>query len=211
VASPKRGSASPERPAIPDVESVQIRPLERHDWPKIEALFGHNGACGGCWCMHWRIPRGGKAWQEVKGDPNRRAFKALIESGNVHGVVAVVGVTPVGWCSFGPTQTFPRLMNSRALARPRTDRTWSVVCFYIPAKLRRKGLASKLLAAATRRAFDLGALEVEGYPAVAQSDEIPLPGAFAYTGVPRMYRSHGFELITRTEGTRPIYVRRQAE
>jgi hypothetical protein len=68
-------------------------------------------------------------------------------------------------------------------------------------------LAGKLLAAATERAFALGASEVEGFPAVPKSDEAMLPGAFAYTGVPRMFRSVGFELVPRAEGTRPIYVK----
>jgi GNAT superfamily N-acetyltransferase len=209
VTSPKRGKVHREQPTVPDIESVRLRPLERRDWPLIESLFGLNGACGGCWCMYWHIPRGGKAWQEAKGEPNRAAFKELIESGDVHGILAMAGDTPIGWCAFGPAHSFPKLMRSRALARPRTDRTWSVVCFYIPAKYRRRGLAGKLLAAATERAFALGASEVEGFPAVPKSEEALLPGAFAYTGVPRMFRRGGFKLVPRAEGTRPIYVKTQ--
>jgi GNAT superfamily N-acetyltransferase len=207
MASPKRRNVPSERPVPPDIDSVRLRPLERGDWPLIETFFGPNGACGGCWCMYWHLPRGGKAWQEAKGEPNRLAFKQMIESGTVHGILAVVGDIPVGWCAFGPARSFPKLMNSRALARPRTDRTWSVICFYIPAKYRRRGLAGKLLDAATERAFGLGASEVEGFPAVPKSEDALLPGAFAYTGVPRMFRSRGFELVRRAEGTRPIYVK----
>jgi hypothetical protein len=24
-------------------------------WPALEDLFAGKGACGGCWCMYWRI------------------------------------------------------------------------------------------------------------------------------------------------------------
>ena len=26
-------------------------------WSDLEELFGERGACGGCWCMFWRLPR----------------------------------------------------------------------------------------------------------------------------------------------------------
>ena len=62
-------------------EPFTTRPLTRDDWPVIEALFGANGACGGCWCMWWRVPMGGKAWDAAKGSPNREAFRSLVQSG----------------------------------------------------------------------------------------------------------------------------------
>jgi hypothetical protein len=34
---------------------ITIRPLTPSRWPDLEALFGRNGACNGCWCMYWRI------------------------------------------------------------------------------------------------------------------------------------------------------------
>ena len=61
-----------------------MRDLTPRDWPTIERLFGPRGACGGCWCMVWRVS-GGKAWLENKGEKNRRAFKRL------------VGVAPSAW------------------------------------------------------------------------------------------------------------------
>ena len=49
-----------------DASNLTVRPLREDDWPAIEELFGSNGACGGCWCMWWRVPRGGKLWTEMK-------------------------------------------------------------------------------------------------------------------------------------------------
>src|SRR5262249_49234892 len=33
-------------------------------WPALEELFGENGACGGCWCMVWRVQKG-ERWDEL--------------------------------------------------------------------------------------------------------------------------------------------------
>ena len=44
---------------------LTIRLLTPDDWSILTKLFGSNGACGGCWCMWPRVPRGGKAWEEA--------------------------------------------------------------------------------------------------------------------------------------------------
>ena len=46
---------------------ITARDLTPGDWPLFAALFGQAGACGGCWCMHFVVPRGGKLWEELKG------------------------------------------------------------------------------------------------------------------------------------------------
>ena len=45
---------------------IETKELTPKLWPDFERLFGANGACGGCWCMSWRIEKGEK-WEEVKG------------------------------------------------------------------------------------------------------------------------------------------------
>ena len=49
-------------------------------WPDFEKLFGANGACGGCWCQWWRMPKGGKLWEETKGAKAKRMMKKLFAS-----------------------------------------------------------------------------------------------------------------------------------
>ena len=60
---------------------LDIRPLAPGDWPIIVKLFGDNGACGGCWCMWPRVPRGGKLWDDLKGAKNRDCFRRLVRAG----------------------------------------------------------------------------------------------------------------------------------
>ena len=172
-------------------EPFTTRPLTRDDWPVIEALFGANGACGGCWCMWWRVPMGGKAWDAAKGAPNREAFRSLVQSGRASGVLAFDGDRPVGWCAVGPRGDFPRLERSKALARPWSDTTWSINCLYVPARERGRGVATALVDAAVALAFERGASEIEAYPQVVQPGQRQA-GAFVWTGVPALYERVGF-------------------
>jgi GNAT superfamily N-acetyltransferase len=153
-----------------------------------------------------RVPRGGKLWQECKGDKNRKDFRRLVEASEVHGVLAFADDNPVGWCCFGPRSTFPRLERVRALQRDWDEGTWSIVCFYIPTRWRGKGIAGWLLAAATEHAFALGARELEGYPAIPKDAATPMPAAFAWTGVPALFEAAGYREVPAQKASRAIFV-----
>ena len=156
--------------------------------------------------MHWRVPRGGRDWEGAKGEPNRTALLQRIADGTVHAVLAHAAGTVVGWCSFGPVESFPRLEGARSLRRDRQAGTWAIVCFYVPAGWRGHGIASRLLVAAVTECSRAGAAEIEGWPAVPGAG--PVPAAFAWTGVPALFRAAGFRPIRRAAGMRPIYLRR---
>lgn len=188
-------------------EKLTVRPLTSEDWPLLEALFGANGACGGCWCMWWRVPRGGKLWDANKGDPNKKAFKKLVTSGAATGCLALAGDQPVGWCSVGPRAVFPRLDRVRGLATDWDEHTWCVNCFFIKAGWRGRGVASKLLTAAVRLAREQGARRLEGYPVHVEGDR-QMPAAFAWTGVPALFERARFQRTRLPGATRDVYVKR---
>jgi GNAT superfamily N-acetyltransferase len=185
--------------------SHRVRDVTKRDWPLLERLFGSSGACGGCWCMHWRL-RGAKAWAENKGERNRRAFKELIESGAAHGVFALHGDEPVGWCALGPKLCFARLEHARTLRGADDERTWSVVCFFVPTAWRGKGVASALLAGAIAQAKKRKVERLEGYP-VKLARGARYPAAFAFVGVPALFAKAGFEKCSKP-GARLVYARR---
>jgi GNAT superfamily N-acetyltransferase len=191
---------------LPEPSSnITVRPLTPDDWSVVTKLFGANGACGGCWCMWWRVPQGGKTWHEAQGDKNRDAFRRLVKADKVHAVLAFAGDEPIGWCSFGPKETFPRLKRIRALQHESPDGTWAIVCFYIPSRWRGRGVATALLHAATKRALELGAKAVEGYPVKLKEEGARMPGAFAWTGVPALFERSGYEEMKRSGATRPLF------
>lgn len=187
--------------------AVHTRPIGRDDWPLIESLFGQRGACGGCWCMWWRVPMGGRTWDAAKGTPNRKAFRALVESGSATGVLAFVDDAPVGWCAIGPRGDFPRLDRSRSLARHWTADTWSLNCLYIPPPRRGQGIARALVASAVELARTQGAGEVEAYPTSLAVGERQA-GAFLWTGVPALYEPLGFVPLRPAGRGRRLYVLR---
>lgn len=185
-----------------------MRPIGADDWRAIETLFGSKGACGGCWCMYWRLPRGGKLWEQNKGAPNKRTFKKLVTTGQVFGCLAFADSEPVGWCCVGPRGDFPRLERTKALRTSWTDRTWSVTCFYIRNGWRNRGVATALLAGAIIVARKAGAKELEAYPIKPYGATGRIPAAFAWTGVPRLFEKMKFKNVTPPGNTRDILKKR---
>ena len=185
-----------------------VRALSPEDWPTIETLFGCNGACGGCWCMWWRRPRGGKLWEQTKGASNKRAFKKLVTTGKVFGCLAFSKDQPVGWCCVGPRADFPRLQRTKGLDTDWGDHTWSVTCFFIRSGWRHRGVATALLKGAVEVARANGAKELEAYPVRPKTGGTgEIPAAFAWTGVPRLFEKTRFRNSTSRGNSRAIYRR----
>lgn len=193
-----------------DKDPLRCVELTPAHWPLLEGLFGAKGACGGCWCMAWRVARGGKLWAQTKGDPARRRFRQLVGAGTAHGILALDGDTPVGWCTFGPRAHFPRLERVRAYARPDASEVWSIPCFFVARGYRGRGLAHRLLAAAVAACARRGARIVEGYPVTATQDGKHLPAAFSWTGPLPVFLAAGFEVVQQKAASRPLVRRRLA-
>jgi len=169
-----------------------VKDLVPELWPALEALFGPRGACGGCWCMYWRLEKG-ERWEDLKGAPAKRRFKRLVESGKAQGAIAFMGEEPVGWLAYGPRPEFPRLDRARTLACGDAAGVWSLPCFYIKAGWRDQGVASALLAHALKSLPKRGARIAEGYPVNLKPGQ-RLPNAFAWTGTLALFARAGFEL-----------------
>lgn len=199
----RAGAARTKTPA-----GVEVRALRKTDWPILAKLFGANGACGGCWCMWWRVERGGKLWEASKGARNKLALKKLVQSGKADGLLAFEDGEPVGWCSIGPRGDFPRLDRSRPFQAASPAGTWSVTCFYIKPGWRGRGVAEALLAGAVALAKGRKARALEGYPVKPAGDSRAVPAAFAWTGVPRLFEKARFTNVTKRADERNVYRKR---
>lgn len=180
---------------------LSFHPLTADRWRDIEVLFGPRGACGGCWCMAWRLTP--SDFGRCKGDRNRRAFRSLVTKGETPGILAYDGDAPVGWCAVAPREATPRLERSRVLARLDDAPVWSVTCFFVARSHRRQGATVALLRAASAYARRQGARILEGYPVEPRQPE--LPAAFAWTGLASAFRNAGFTEAARRSATRPIF------
>jgi GNAT superfamily N-acetyltransferase len=185
---------------------LQVHPLTPERWGDLEKLFGPRGACAGCWCMYWRLPR--SEFNAGKGDGNREAFRRLVASGRVPGILAYDGDEPVGWCAVEPRQQYPGLGRSRVL-RPVDDTpVWSVTCLFVRRDHRRTGVSVELLRGAVGHVRRQGGRVVEGYPVEPASGQTA--DAFAYTGLVSAFRRAGFTEVARGSPVRPIMRRKVA-
>ncbi len=179
---------------------LRFGPLTIDRWDDFNELFGPRGACGGCWCMYWRQTH--SEFELNKGDNNKRAMKALVKSGEVPGIIAYERDEPVAWCSIAPRARFSRLGRSHIL-KPVDDKpVWSVVCFFIAKRARKRGVSLAILNAAVTYAFEHGALIIEGYPVEPKRGKTA--DVFAYTGLASAFTRAGFDEVARRSETRPI-------
>ena len=179
---------------------VTFRAATPSRWPDVERLFGKRGACGGCWCMFWRLTR--SDYERGKGAGNRRALKRLLDQGGSPGVLAYVGPEPVGWCAVAPRHDYPALARSRILAPVDDHQVWSITCFFVAKSFRRKGLSVQLLGAAADLVKKRGGRILEGYPVEPKAGGMPDP--FVWTGTAAAFARAGFTEVARRSPTRPI-------
>jgi len=180
--------------------ALTFHPAARSRWSDVEELFGERGACGGCWCMFWRLPR--KQFDASKGTGNKRAFRRLITSGAEPGLLAYHGDEPIAWCAVAPREQYIALDRSRILQPVDEKPVWSVSCLFIKKPYRRQGVSSRLLRAAVEFAAQRGGSIVEGYPVEPSMEKMPDP--FLWHGVPSAFRAAGFKEVLRRSKSRPI-------
>ena len=176
-----------------------FQPLTLKNWSDFEMLFGPKGACGGCWCMTWRLKAAD--YEKMKGDENRKAMKRLVKE-KTPGIIAYTNEKPAGWCAVAPREEYKRLETSKLLQPVDDKPVWSISCFYIAKEFRNKGLSGKLLKEAVAFAFSNGATIVEGYPIEPKNDN--MPAVFAWTGFSSVFLKAGFKQVARRSETRPI-------
>ncbi|MFY9557360.1 MAG: GNAT family N-acetyltransferase [Blastocatellia bacterium] len=150
--------------------------------------------------MWWRLKR--SVFEKQKGEKNKIAFKAVVDSGEIPGIIAYANGNPVGWCALAPRETYSALDRSRVLKPIDDSPVWSIVCLFIAKPYRRKGISVELLKAAADHVRKRGGKIVEGYPVEPRKDE--MPDAFAWTGLASAFRKAGFVECARRSETRPI-------
>jgi GNAT superfamily N-acetyltransferase len=184
---------------------AKLPPLDCHAltpdrWDDFETLFGERGACGGCWCMTWRVSR--KEFVPNKGAGNRAAIRAIVQTGNPPGILGYLDGEPVGWCAVAPRDDYPALERSRVLKKVDDTPVWSVSCLFVRKDCRKKGVSVALLRAAIDFVRERGGSVVEGYPVLPYSEN--MPGAFAWTGTATAFLKAGFHECARHSEKRPI-------
>jgi GNAT superfamily N-acetyltransferase len=150
--------------------------------------------------MWWRIKR--SEFERQKGEANKQAMKAIVETGEIPGLLAYAEGKPVAWCSVAPREQYSVLGRSRILKPIDETPVWSVVCFFVEKGHRGKGLTLQLLHAAVEYVKQQGGRVVEGYPVEPKKKR--MPAVFAWTGFASVFEKAGFVECLRRSETRPI-------
>jgi GNAT superfamily N-acetyltransferase len=188
---------STKQASLPDLE---FQPVTPNRWQDLEVLFGKNGAYSGCWCMWWRETR--SQFGKQAGQGNKEALNAIVDSGEVPGLLAYTNGQPIAWCSVAPREAFPSLERSLTLKRVDDQPVWSIVCFFVARPFRRQGLMVKLVRAAIAYAKEQDAKIVEGYP--IEPKQSNLSGSSGFTGLLSAFQDAGFVDVLRRSEHRPI-------
>jgi GNAT superfamily N-acetyltransferase len=169
--------------------------VDADHWDDFERLFEAKGSPKYCWCMAWRAT---KAEIPLDGAGRKVAMHNRVRAGTPVGLLGYLGHEPVAWCSIAPRTTFRGLVSNDGS----DDEIWSITCFFVLRRLRRTGIAKRLLHAALRHAREHGAKLVEAYPVEADSP------SYRHMGFVSMFEEAGFREIGR-EGTRRHVMQRK--
>lgn len=186
-------------PRIPE-RGLTFKALTAQEWGDFVQLFEEHGPQNGCWCMYWRTKRA--ECQRGFGEGNKRAFRAIVESGMVPGILAYRNRRAVAWCSIAPREDYPVLERSRTLKRVDDKPVWAIACFFVTKEYRRQGMTETLIRAAIGHAERMGAETVEAYPLRTRVTKL-LPYE-RYMGIESTFRRVGFKEVASRSERRPI-------
>ncbi len=181
----------------------RVAPLTPNLWPAFEKLFGKNGACSGCWCIHWRVPRQDYiAWRGAKA---KALFKRRVVRGPPPGVLAFIGDEAVGWLQIGPRPDTPQWNSPRRATAPMREadaadeRVWGATCFFIKSSARGQGVTAALLDAGVDFAKANGARVLEACPIDGRTNNVD-----AHVGLAPVFARAKFKEVARRRPNRPL-------
>ncbi len=171
--------------------NLKVYSLDHTRWNDFEELFGEKGACGGCWCMSWRLKK--SDFEKQKGEENKNSMKNLVHQNKPVGVLAYIDGTPIGWCAVAPRSEYIRLNYSRVLKKIDDEPVWSITCLFLSKEYRRKGISTEVIKAAINYCKQNNIKIVEAYPTVPYENKVP--DAFLWTGIPVSFEDAGFKVV----------------
>ena len=175
-----------------------VTPATAGDLERFSAAYGTFRWCS---CQRWRLRS--TPFREAGKEGRVAALARQVAAGEPVGVLAYdgdeagEGEGPVGWCSVAPRESYAAVLASRVIPQLPGERVWSVVCFFVAPRARRRGLRTELLDAACGYAAQAGAAVIEAYPS-------PDGKAYRYMGTRELYRAAGFEEVPVPPERRPV-------
>lgn len=132
--------------------------------------------------------------------------KRLVEAGQAHAALVMIGDEAVAWAEYGTPEELPNIHHRKQyLAEADVTPDFRVTCIFVDKGHRRRGYARAALAGALDLIAARGGGVVEGYP--HEIGEKRMNNSFVYNGTRTMYEQVGFEFI-RSKGLKNTVMRR---
>lgn len=167
---------------------LHLHPVTLDRLSDLDRFSKEHGRFRYCSGMRWRMTS--TQFRHSTKEDRVLALEGLVRQGIPTGILAYTEREPIAWCSIAPRETYTALERYRVLPRIDEAPAWSVVCFFVDRRFRRKGLTLRLLLAAIDYARSEGAQIIEGYPVE------PGSRSYTYMGSPRTFRQAGFRDVT---------------
>ncbi len=184
---------------------LEVRAVEAGDAAALQSLFAQTDVP--CYCQYWQFEGDHREWQNRcanERDENARALAEQLSLGSLNGFVAVDGAKIVGWARLEKPSKMAKLYDGRLYrGLPCFDgeraKVRTIACFLVDPTLRRRGVASSLLAHMKQFAREAQLEALEAFPrgAADVSDEEQWMGPLS------MLKSSGF-LTIRDFGPYPV-------
>jgi len=148
--------------------------------------------------MYWRI---GPEYHKRLREKNKSAFHRIVKQGPPPGLLAFDGERAIGWCQLAPRQDLSWLNRKQALQAVDDVPVWTISCFYIWRRYRRRGIMTALIVEALKAAKRAKAPALEAYPV---DTALPSSTSNVFTGTVSTFKRLGFKSVARRQPSRPI-------
>ena len=191
---------------IDDMATVEhsIQPLAIETWNAFAGLVErHNGIFGGCWCTYFHPEC---AEREPGCEGSRTMQKHLVEAGEAHAALVMIGDEAIAWAQYGTPDELPNIHHRKQyLAEADITPDYRITCIFVDKRYRRQHYAKVALTGALDLIAAHGGGVVEGYP--HEVGEKRMNNSFLYNGTRTMYEEAGFEFV-RAKGLKNTVMRR---
>jgi len=157
--------------------ALVVVPANRVGCDDLAAVMDSRSSAARCQCQRYRLAPG-ESFRTVPAEARAARLREQTACGDpraaaTSGLVALLDEEPAGWCAVAPRASYGGLVhnaNQTAWRGRREDRddpsVWAITCLLTRPRMRRRGVATALVAAAVRHARDSGATRLEAYPFV---------------------------------------------